>query len=273
MFSRTLLSLLALLFLLNCGGRTPPFTGDQRSLVDSGVAPVPVDTGLPLIDTGLHPDARSFIPDSGILDTGIHVPDTGHHIPDTGTHQPPPPYPDAGPDMSCALGPERVCQCATGNLGTQSCQNGRYGACVCPTQPPLPDSLTEAQLLARITQGMIGVWRGIGENQWDGEYPVAMTFRRNGNYSAYCLFPNCTALYWGFDTDDPEKTVSLYDVFANGEGDGELVIAGSGFGPVTGELTNVHLSADQQYLRFRFYNTWSGRRIGPLTFLLQKVSN
>ena len=263
MWTRLLISVLAALFLLNCGGRTPPFTGDTKvrkntvEVADSGQPPAP--------DSGFLADATPpWTPDSGLpprLDTGI------------------PPGLDAGtiawPDAStgdCEFGPERVCSCPSGLMGKQSCQGQRYGSCVCWPQPPLPP-LSDRELLNRITEGMIGSWRGIGENQWEGEYPVTFVFRQNGSYSANCPRADCTALYWGFDDDAPEKTYSVFDVFANGEGDGELVIGGRGWGPQPGELTNIYLSPGEGYMRFRFYNTWGGRRIGPLTFMLELVSD
>ena len=109
----------------------------------------------------------------------------------------------------------------------------------------------------------------MGENRWEGEYPVSFTFRSDRSYSARCERPNCVALYWASDADDPAKDYTLFDVFANGEGDGKMTLAGEGWGPQTGDMTSVYLSPDENFLRFEFYNTWSGR-IGPVKIVLQR---
>ena len=257
MLVRILSSIFILLFSWNCGGRTP--------LLDL-LQPGPSELVDPQNDGGFEPvDAVIARPDIGpLLDTGILV-DAGFPLtPDASI----PGTPDAG-TSACEFGPERVCKCASGSIGSQACEGQGYGPCVCPPQAPLPD-LTERQRLARIFDGMVGSWRGIGENRWNGEYPVTFNFRADRTYSARCELPNCVALYWAYDDDHPAKTYTMFDVFANGEGDGTLTLAGMTWGPQTGSMTNVYLSSDENYLRFDFFNTWSGRRIGPVSFILER---
>ena len=241
MRNRIVLCALAMAILCSCGGRTPllelqrpeqPSSLDLRK--DSGVGPGDVYTPGPVADAGFPSD------------------------------------PDSGASV-CEFGPRRVCNCKTGLMGRQECEGDAYGPCVCPPQPPRPDETEQEQIL-RAYSGIVGVWRGVGQNEWEGEYPVTFIFRDNGayTYSAQCERPDCVALYWGDDSDNPLKDINFFDVFANGELDGYIAITGTNFGVQIGDMTNVYISPDETFLRFNVFNTWSGRRIGPVSFLLAR---
>lgn len=232
------------------------------------------DGSTPPLDATTHPDAQPTDAFPPLSDTGWS-PDTGL---DAGPYDfggdggPPPrdaqPVPDSG-EVNCDLGASVVCQCANRDLGHAMCVNGRYGSCVCPPQAP-PPGTTEREILQWLQTNIIGTWRGIFSNPWRADALVEFTFRADRTFSSHCIIPtDCVSLYYGEDTTDA-RTWRLFDIYANGDGEGEIDFSFSG-NRQSGEWVDVHLSADLRFLAFRIWNTTGRGRYGPMVYTLERV--
>lgn len=115
--------------------------------------------------------------------------------------------------------------------------------------------------LARIRKAMIGSWSGTVTSPWVPEYPIRMTFRADGTYSARNPDPgrdslgSLPALFYGTDEDHPRKTWLVDDVKANGDATGEItLIFGQVYTTTRGQLRHVKLSADDSRLSFEMWH-------------------
>jgi hypothetical protein len=164
---------------------------------------------------------------------------------------------------SCVPGFSVACACATGALGSQTCRrDGTFGPCTCADA-----GSWEQQELARIRAGVIGTWKGLQTNPWNGVCETKITFEADGHYGAHSPDDMCVVFYYGTNDDSPEKTYLFDDVQADGDGSGEIQIY---FGPndtVRGEMRHVWLSPDARALTFE---CWRGD-YGPLMFKLERA--
>jgi hypothetical protein len=168
---------------------------------------------------------------------------------------------------ACVPGQSVSCACASGLTGAQVCRSdGTYAACVCE---PIDASSWQQQQLARIQQGVVGTWIGVQTNPWEPPCKTTITFDKTGHYSAHSPGDVCVVLYYGTNTDSPDKTYRVDDVLANGDGAGEIAICfGGGGNTVVGEIRHMVLSADGRHLTFEVYND----RYGPIVFDLVRSS-
>jgi hypothetical protein len=158
-----------------------------------------------------------------------------------------------GSQPSCVTGATVGCTCFDGSSGAQECRaDGTYAPCRC--------------LLTETRQRLIGKWAGTRQSSWDGEHAVTLEFFSDGHYSAQCA-DDCVVLYWGSNTDSPEKTYLIAHVNADGIGFGMIAIW---FGPGNwrpGSIEALTLSADGNTLSFSvWYDTY-----GPLVFKLTRA--
>lgn len=128
--------------------------------------------------------------------------------------------------------------------------------------------------LAGIRKGMIGDWTGSVSTPWLPAYPIHMTFRADGSYSARNPEPggdsigSTPALYYGTDEDHPLKTWLVDDVKASGEATGEITIVfGQVYTTTRDELRRVRLSPDGSRLSFEM---WHMGTYGPVAVELAR---
>jgi hypothetical protein len=126
----------------------------------------------------------------------------------------------------------------------------------------------------RLVYGFAGHYRGMANppDDWGiyEEYPVDITFSPDGHYKADCLWPDCTAFYYGSNNDVPEKTYEIDDLLDDGTGVASIRISfdDTGGSVTTGALREIVLTEDMQGLTFEFWNTWKGM-YGPIVYDLK----
>jgi len=127
------------------------------------------------------------------------------------------------------------------------------------TQPP-PD-----QPLERLKHGFAASWRGSATQTLGGDqpspFPVEITFRADGSYSARCMLPDgCSAFYYDDDADSPEKRYTLEKVQDDGTAIGiiRIHLAEGPGGAKPALLKKILLSEDLSALSFEFHPSWLG---------------
>lgn len=120
--------------------------------------------------------------------------------------------------------------------------------------------------LAELNEGILGTWVGCSITPWVPPYPVTVTFRDDGTYSARALVPGEPAFYYGTDDDSPEKLYALHDLQDDLKGVGQIDIVFWEGNINRGELRNIELMGDQ--LQFEFFHRG---QYGPLTYRLYRV--
>jgi len=137
-----------------------------------------------------------------------------------------------------------------------------------PAAPVTIDSLGELQ------EGIVGTWVGCRTTPWVPPYPVTLTFRGDGTYSARALVSDGDpalhdpAFYYGTDDDSSEKLYALNDLQDSLKGIGQIDIVFWEGNINRGDLRNVELMGNQ--LQFEFFHRG---QYGPLTYQLYRTDS
>jgi hypothetical protein len=143
-----------------------------------------------------------------------------------------------------------------------------------PCDRPVIEDMSAFGPFERLVYGFAGHYRGMANPPVDWgiyeEYPVDVTFFPSGHYKADCLWPDCTAFYYGSNNDVAEKTYEIDDLLDDGTGVASIRISfdDTGGSVTTGTLREIVLTEDMQGLTFEFFPTWSGTK-GPIVYDLK----
>jgi hypothetical protein len=114
-----------------------------------------------------------------------------------------------------------------------------------------------------------GAYSGIVTTPWQPPCAVAMTIDSIGHYSAYNTETrDAPALYYGFDTDDPSKKISLVQINANGGISGHIVLIHYGGSTTTEEIREMRFNSGFDSLNFEM---WHSGIYGPVQVSLRRI--
>lgn len=197
-------------------------------------------------DAGSEPD----LPSTVRIDLGA---DIGPPLPpavDAGTMSPG----DAGPPTPCV---NTACTCGA-RTGVRACRSdGTLGCCRCS------DS-TARERFDCLADGMVGLWQGTVTTPWGPAYRAQLELRADGTYATTCSGECNATFYYGTDGDGDGRRYELLDLTADERGVGRLRVAFRGGARQWGSLEAADLSADENRLRFEFWNVWARGRYGPV---------
>ncbi|OQP62517.1 hypothetical protein A3860_27890 [Niastella vici] len=118
---------------------------------------------------------------------------------------------------------------------------------------------------ATIQRQMVGKWHGSVTTPWQPVYEVDMEFFSNGQYSAHSTNSSTPALYYGVDTDSPDKTFQILSLDAAGA-NGNIVIYFWPGDTKQNQLKAINLSNNNNNLNFEI---WDGSH-GPRKYVLDR---
>lgn len=149
-----------------------------------------------------------------------------------------------------------------------------------PIDPCKKPNVTTNDPLQRVSQGIVGCWKGSRTTPWDGTKNVDIIFtpsKSPGNegyrFIARCLEANCAALFYGSNQDNPKNQYLVESVANDGTASGWIQIAGATNQNATerGSFEKIQLSQDLNTLTFEFWNTWETPRKGPIIVKLKRT--
>jgi hypothetical protein len=133
------------------------------------------------------------------------------------------------------------------------------------------DSAVSVSSYEELKNGVVGTWQGCVTTPWIPKYFVTVTFRSDGTYSAtsdeVLDFVPMTAMYYGSNLDNPNKTYAVKNLNGDMTGDGEINITWDATSSQTsrGGLRNVKLMGSKLSFEFFHFNQY-----GPVTFQLYR---
>jgi len=131
------------------------------------------------------------------------------------------------------------------------------------------DSPVTATSLSDLKSKMAGTWEGCVTTPWVPTYYIAITFNADGTYSAISTEKldglEMNAMYYGMESDSPNKKYFVNDSGPNNEGAGEIDIVFKVGSINRGSLKNIKLMDNR--LSFEFFHR---NQYGPLKFELYK---
>jgi hypothetical protein len=126
-----------------------------------------------------------------------------------------------------------------------------------------------ASSFEELRAGVVGTWVGCATTPWLPPYAVAISFRKDGTYSAVSNEivngQEAIAFYYGTDDDVPGKRYAISDLQDDGTGVGEIDIVFDVGTVNRGDLRNIRLMGDK--LEFEFFHRGE---YGPLTYRLTR---
>jgi hypothetical protein len=131
---------------------------------------------------------------------------------------------------------------------------------------PFPSNEISISTLAELEAGMARTWGGCVTTPWIDPYPVIVTFRADGTYSARTLADGEfaePAFYYGTDDDSPQKLYAVNDLQDSLKGVGQIDIVFWEDNINRGDLRNITLMGRQ--LEFEFFHRG---QYGPVEFRL-----
>jgi hypothetical protein len=141
---------------------------------------------------------------------------------------------------------------------------GRLPQIMVQTDKLSDPTLTSTADLAIVRQNLIGTWKGTMNCPWWPTTLVTVEFLSDGTYRCSSQTANQTAMYYGSDTDTPEKKYTILSTQAQfASMDFELV-----FGPGDDVIEHVDdLTVDSSSLHFSFLHF---DKYGPIVYDLQR---
>lgn len=149
-----------------------------------------------------------------------------------------------------------------------------------PIDPCNKPNVTTNDPLQRVSQGIVGCWKGNRTTPWDGTKSVDFIFTASKSprdegyrFIARCLEANCAALFYGSNQDNSKNQYLVKSVTNDGSASGWIQIAGATNQNATerGSFEKIQLSQDLNTLTFEFWNTWDTPRKGPIIVKLKRT--
>jgi hypothetical protein len=116
-----------------------------------------------------------------------------------------------------------------------------------------------------------GYYVGEVNTPWTLGYGIAIAFHRDGTYTSYNIESDqLSALYYGTDSDGPQKTWTLENVMANGNASGNLVILFDVGTTTQDDIRELRFNGNFDTLSF---SLWHLGYYGPVRLALHRVDS